>query len=206
MTRSNNLAVLAVVGSALVAVATPASAKLVGATYDFNTSTTGNTQIGAVPGTYTDPSNPGFCVGPPVACSSGSGMFGFFSFASPSPTMSTITFQFFGSTAGAGPGSFELDLSNFVTTDGEKIDAVTYSSGNLIEGDFTNVTFNGTTAAFTGSTSSDYNAIGGDDIVFDVTTSAVVPEPVTWSMLMIGFAGLGFAGYRKSRKAVSIAP
>jgi PEP-CTERM motif len=33
-----------------------------------------------------------------------------------------------------------------------------------------------------------------------VTTSSV-PEPSTWAMLLIGFAGLGFAGYRKARTA-----
>jgi PEP-CTERM motif len=27
------------------------------------------------------------------------------------------------------------------------------------------------------------------------------PEPSTWAMMMLGFAGLGFAGYRKSHKA-----
>ena len=26
-----------------------------------------------------------------------------------------------------------------------------------------------------------------------------VPEPSTWAMMLIGFAGLGFTGYRKSR-------
>jgi hypothetical protein len=26
---------------------------------------------------------------------------------------------------------------------------------------------------------------------------AAAPEPATWAMLLIGFAGLGFAGYRK---------
>jgi hypothetical protein len=31
-----------------------------------------------------------------------------------------------------------------------------------------------------------------------------VPETSTWAMMLVGFAGLGFAGYRKSRKAVSI--
>jgi hypothetical protein len=34
---------------------------------------------------------------------------------------------------------------------------------------------------------------------------ATVPEPSTWAMMLLGFAGLGFAGYRTSRKAVSIA-
>jgi PEP-CTERM motif len=32
-------------------------------------------------------------------------------------------------------------------------------------------------------------------------TAAATPEPSTWAMLMIGFAGLGFAGYRRTRKA-----
>ena len=29
--------------------------------------------------------------------------------------------------------------------------------------------------------------------------AVLVPEPATWAMLMLGFAGLGFAGYRASR-------
>jgi hypothetical protein len=40
--------------------------------------------------------------------------------------------------------------------------------------------------------------------VFDNFVSTTVPEPSTWAMLLIGFAGLGFAGCR-ARKAVSIA-
>ena len=35
-------------------------------------------------------------------------------------------------------------------------------------------------------------------------TFTAVPEPSTWAMMLIGFAGLGVAGYR-SRKAVPIA-
>jgi PEP-CTERM motif len=31
--------------------------------------------------------------------------------------------------------------------------------------------------------------------------TATAPEPSTWAMMLLGFAGLGFAGYRKSRKA-----
>ena len=30
-----------------------------------------------------------------------------------------------------------------------------------------------------------------------------VPEPSTWTMLLIGLAGMGFAGYASSRKAVA---
>jgi hypothetical protein len=34
--------------------------------------------------------------------------------------------------------------------------------------------------------------------------TATAPEPSTWAMMILGFAGLGFAGYRKSRKAAAI--
>jgi hypothetical protein len=29
----------------------------------------------------------------------------------------------------------------------------------------------------------------------------VIPEPSTWAMMLIGFAGLGFAGYRRATRA-----
>ena len=31
-----------------------------------------------------------------------------------------------------------------------------------------------------------------------------VPEPSTWAMMILGFASLGFAGYRVSRKAAAV--
>ena len=34
---------------------------------------------------------------------------------------------------------------------------------------------------------------------------ANVPESSTWAMMLLGFAGLGFAGYRAARKGVSLA-
>jgi hypothetical protein len=38
-----------------------------------------------------------------------------------------------------------------------------------------------------------------------VSFSASVPETSTWAMLTLGFAGLGFAGFRARRTAISIA-
>jgi hypothetical protein len=37
-----------------------------------------------------------------------------------------------------------------------------------------------------------------------VSTGASIPEASKWAMMLLGFAGLGFAGYRTSRKAVLI--
>jgi hypothetical protein len=34
----------------------------------------------------------------------------------------------------------------------------------------------------------------------DSNPTPAVPEPSTWAMMLVGFAGLGFAGYRASRK------
>jgi PEP-CTERM motif len=37
-----------------------------------------------------------------------------------------------------------------------------------------------------------------------VATVAAIPEPATWAMMLLGFAGLGFA-FRQSRRKVSFA-
>jgi hypothetical protein len=42
------------------------------------------------------------------------------------------------------------------------------------------------------------------DIVFAEGLTSSVPEPSTWAMMLIGFAGLGYAGYRASRRRVAL--
>ncbi len=47
--------------------------------------------------------------------------------------------------------------------------------------------------------------VTGAGLYFSVDTSNVtispgVPEPSTWAMILLGFAGLGYAGYRRTRK------
>ena len=36
-------------------------------------------------------------------------------------------------------------------------------------------------------------------------TKSAAPEPSTWAMMLLGFAGIGFAGYRASRKGAAAA-
>jgi PEP-CTERM motif len=51
----------------------------------------------------------------------------------------------------------------------------------------------------------DLVANGAGGFGFDLAFGSIggaVPEPSTWAMMLIGFAGLGFAAYRGRRKAV----
>ena len=48
---------------------------------------------------------------------------------------------------------------------------------------------------------------GGVNLAFDVygTYDTAVPEPSTWAMMMLGFAGLGYAGFRRAKARPAIA-
>jgi Protein of unknown function (DUF642) len=43
--------------------------------------------------------------------------------------------------------------------------------------------------------------IGLDDVTVSPDVSPAVPETSTWAMMLAGFAGLGFAGYRQTKRA-----
>ena len=51
-----------------------------------------------------------------------------------------------------------------------------------------------------GGTAVDHGAGGGGASFVWIVSAPVVPEPSTWAMMLLGFAGLGFAGYRASRR------
>jgi hypothetical protein len=66
-------------------------------------------------------------------------------------------------------------------------------------------TYFGATFSSLGVTPGVYTWTWGEGADADSFTLAVgTPEPSTWAMMLLGFAGLGFAGYRRTRKAVLI--
>ena len=46
-----------------------------------------------------------------------------------------------------------------------------------------------------------YETMGQGTVVNLTNSVSGVPEPSTWAMMLLGFGGLGFAGYRRSRKS-----
>jgi len=76
-------------------------------------------------------------------------------------------------------------------------------TGGLLVGDTSDLLFIDTNAT---------RFVPGTLAVIDSETSdltgfqpSAVPEPATWAMMLIGFAGLGVAGYRGSRKSAAFA-
>lgn len=73
----------------------------------------------------------------------------------------------------------------------------------LANGDLVDLYSNG------GAGPGDYGVVVWADGAEDKTSmgglSVSTPEPSTWAMMVLGFAGLGFAGYRSSRKTVAAA-
>jgi hypothetical protein len=50
-----------------------------------------------------------------------------------------------------------------------------------------------------------YTGFDNSTVALATVTLSAVPEPSTWAMMLLGFAGLGFAGYRASRKTTALA-
>ena len=74
-------------------------------------------------------------------------------------------------------------------------------------GQVLNLTFTGSLVGFTGGTITGAVVTTSDlEVALFVVNpggsiTAAVPQPSTWAMMLVGFAGLGYAGWRGSRKA-----
>jgi hypothetical protein len=115
----------------------------------------------------------------------------------------------------SGPASFGPGVITYASSgsgdalgvsEGEAALAVPagYVSGTSLSG---SSTFDSATLASLGLTPGKYVYTWGsgpdaDSLTVDIGS---VPEPSTWAMMLLGFAGIAFVGYRKTRRAVSIA-
>jgi hypothetical protein len=50
----------------------------------------------------------------------------------------------------------------------------------------------------------DLGSILFDDFSVDPTITAAVPEPSTWAMMILGFAGVGFMAYRRRNRSAAL--
>jgi hypothetical protein len=84
-----------------------------------------------------------------------------------------------------------------------------YMSGTVLSA---SSTFDGTIASlglkpgtyvYTWGSSPSLPSEDGSLTVVITGTTGTIPEPATWTMMLLGFAGLGFAGYRAARKSAA---
>jgi len=103
-----------------------------------------------------------------------------------------------------GFGNFEYAVSYAGTRDGTSLQFSVSDAANDLtlaslaqsSGGSPNVLFSADVFCRSCSTDGRTGPIGG--------STAAVPEPATWAMMALGFAGLGFASYRKARPAISL--
>jgi PEP-CTERM motif len=105
----------------------------------------------------------------------------------------------FGSGGVATASSSSGSLFSITGFDGGEIGLpIGYASGSFISG---TDTFDSTTIAALGLTPGTYTYTVGepnlDSIVLNIGNVSAVPEPSTWAMMILGFAGIGFMAYRR---------
>jgi hypothetical protein len=98
------------------------------------------------------------------------------------------------------PNKFDFENLN----PGFTIGNVTLST-NITGLDLSRITFTGSSLQI------DMHGLGldptqpGSPDFFNIGLTSAVPEPSTWAMMILGFAGIGFMAYRRKRRALSAA-
>jgi hypothetical protein len=102
-------------------------------------------------------------------------------------------------------GGFGFQSMEFyVIADGAKIMDQTFASLALADSFFQDQVIDlGSTLGPAVVLTFGYNLVadGSGGYGVDLAVGGAVPESSTWAMMAVGFAGLGFAGYRASRKS-----
>lgn len=119
-------------------------------------------------------------------------------------TPSGIYFNF------ANPGPSYLKLTRDATPNGQAVTTFCLNAGgaNCGAGDFeilTSIVMPGYPGTFGGSRSEIWNTYGivSDAGILQLAAPvSAVPEPSTWAMMLIGFAGIGFLAYRRQKFVV----
>jgi hypothetical protein len=106
---------------------------------------------------------------------------------------STFTLDIaFTAPAGSGSNTFDADVTGTVHG---------HSGSVTIDFDNTPKTFNFSGGSFTVSVNDLTIDLGDPNRTGAITLTAGVPEPSTWAMMLLGFAGLGFMAYRRKQSA-----
>ena len=110
--------------------------------------------------------------------------------------------------AGGNLNSLAIDVDGYTLTGGDLIALGALGRGDQFDpldnrevlitglGAFTEVTFSSSRNSFEFSL---FPGVGG------VLSAPATPEPATWAMMMLGFAGLGYAAFRRNTKARALA-
>jgi hypothetical protein len=106
----------------------------------------------------------------------------------------TLTFDLGGNARG------DVDKTTTITL-GDFTQSITLSSSSPYALQTFSFTTTGGQLSFADGAAGDQNV---GNILDNVTLSTAVPEPSTWAMMLVGFAGLGLAGWRARRKTVLI--
>jgi Ice-binding-like/PEP-CTERM motif len=149
---------------------------------------------------------------------------GVYHYASSAQLTGTLTLDFnnlsnkdfvfqIGSTLTTANGSI-VDIVNWKPNDGvffqvgssATLGTTTEFEGNILA--LASITLNtgasicGRAIALSGAVTMDSNNISNDCVVggFSSDFRSAVPEPSTWAMMLIGFAGVGFVAYRRMKK------
>jgi hypothetical protein len=82
--------------------------------------------------------------------------------------------------------------------------SATISHDNAVSGNLNWSLFSGTFVATSETTTLNFNTLFGQNnggIMLDAVAVQAVPEPGTWAMMLLGFAGIGFLAWRRAKKA-----